>query len=269
MVIFPNCKINLGLNILRKRPDGYHDIETVFYPVPVNDVLEIITANETSLITTGILIRNDDYNICLRAYHLLKKDYPQLPEIKVHLHKVIPIGSGLGGGSSNGVAMLKLLDRKYNLQIPTQKLHNYALELGSDCPFFTLNKPAFASGRGEILEEIALSLSGYQLMIVNPGIHINTKELFQKIKPHEKGKSINDIIQLPITKWKNNLVNDFEPIVFHKYPIIEALKEQMYATGAIYGSMTGTGSTVFGIFPKDQKIELFQDKNYFERIIIL
>ncbi|MEO6818457.1 MAG: 4-(cytidine 5'-diphospho)-2-C-methyl-D-erythritol kinase [Ginsengibacter sp.] len=269
MVIFPNCKINLGLNVIRKRPDGYHDIETIFYPIPITDVLEIITSDETHIHITGLPIDFFGDNICIRAYDLLKKDYPDLPKINIHLHKVIPIGAGLGGGSSNGISTLLLLNSKYNLQIPVERLYDYALELGSDCPFFILNKPAFASGRGENLEEIQLSLSGYQMLIVNPGIHINTKDLFQQIKPKEVSRSIKEIIQLPIDEWKDNLDNDFEKVVFEKHAAIKNIKDQMYAKGAIYALMTGTGSSVFGIFPGDQKIEYYIDDNYFHRLINL
>ena len=269
MVIFPNCKINLGLNVICKRSDGYHDIETIFFPIPITDVLEIITSEDTQINITGIPLDYSGENICLRAYHLLKKDFPDLPEINIHLHKVIPIGAGLGGGSSNGVSMLMLLCKKYNLQIPEQKIYDYALELGSDCPFFVLNKPAFAFGRGEILEEITISLSGYQMMITNPGIHINTKELFQQITPNETSTSIKEIIQLPIVDWKNNLVNDFESIVFQKHPAIKNLKDKMYKNGAVYAAMTGTGSSVFGLFPANQKVTFIAEPDYFQKIIEL
>ena len=267
MVIFPNCKINLGLNVIRKRPDGYHDIETIFFPIPITDVLEIITSEETQINITGIPIDFSGENICLRAYHLLKKDYPVLPELKIHLHKVIPVGAGLGGGSANGAFTLLLLNKKYNLQIPEQKLYGYASELGSDCPFFILNKPAFASGRGEILEELPLFLSEYQMLVVNPGIHINTKEIFQQITPNEDSTSIKDIILLPVNEWKNKLTNDFEKIVFKKHTVIKNLKDQMYENGAIYAAMTGTGSTVFGLFSKNENINFTADPNYFQRVL--
>ncbi|HEY5393169.1 MAG TPA: 4-(cytidine 5'-diphospho)-2-C-methyl-D-erythritol kinase, partial [Hanamia sp.] len=172
MILFPNCKLNLGLNILQKREDGYHDIETVFFPLPFYDALEIVTSGTKSIFTNnGISGGNAADNLCMKAYQLLKNDYPHLPEVKIHLHKTIPVGAGLGGGSADAAFTILLLNQKYNLQIPENKLFEYALLLGSDCPYFLLNKPAFATGRGEILEEINLSLSKYKILIVNPGIH--------------------------------------------------------------------------------------------------
>lgn len=265
MVIFPNCKINLGLNVLRKREDGYHDIETVFYPIPIYDVLEIISSQDgkTQLSATGISVGEYEQNLCLKARHLLKDDYPELPEIKMHLHKVIPMGAGLGGGSSDASFTLSLLNQKYNLNIPQQQLFDYALQLGSDCPFFLLNKPALASGRGEIVETIELSLSGYKMLIVNPGIHLNTKEIFQEIKPAIPVKKIKEIIQQPVSTWKYELINDFEEIVFPMHPLIKKIKENMYRHGAVYAAMSGTGSTLFGIFNSGDEINFPVEKEYF------
>jgi 4-diphosphocytidyl-2-C-methyl-D-erythritol kinase len=269
MVVFPNCKINLGLNVLQKREDGYHNIETVFYPIPAYDVLEIITVadHQTSLTTSGISISHYEENLCLKAYHLLKKDFPQLPAIKMHLHKIIPVGAGLGGGSSDAAFTLSLLNKKYNLGISQQQLFVYALQLGSDCPYFLINKPAFATGRGEILKEITLSLSTYRMLLINPGIHINTKEIFKEIKPAVPAKSIQKIIQQPASTWKNELINDFEKIVFHKHEEIKKIKESMYQHGAVYAAMTGTGSTVFGIFNPTDKVDFILEKNYFHKWI--
>jgi 4-diphosphocytidyl-2-C-methyl-D-erythritol kinase len=266
MVIFPNCKINLGLNILQKRADGFHDIETVFFPLPVTDALEIITSeNTTQFKNTGIPAGENENNLCLKAYGLLKKDYPQLPEINMHLHKAIPIGAGLGGGSADAAFTLLLLNKKYELNIPDSKLSGYALQLGSDCPFFLLNKPCIASGRGEIMEEINLSLSSYKILLLNPGIHINTKEIFQQIKPAFPPKRIKEIIHQPIDTWKRELTNDFEKIVFVLYPQIEKIKESFYQHNAIYASMTGTGSTVFGIFDKSDELDYPDEKGYFQK----
>jgi 4-diphosphocytidyl-2-C-methyl-D-erythritol kinase len=250
MITFPNCKINLGLNVLLKRNDGYHNIETVFYPIAINDVLEIITSpdNQIQLTTTGIHAGEYEENLCLKAYYLLKKDFPDLPPIKIHLHKTIPIGAGLGGGSSDATYTLSLLNKKFNLKISHQQLFDYSFQLGSDCPFFLLNKPALASGRGEVLEEIELPLSKYKILLINADIHINTKEIFKDIKPAFPEKSIKEIIYQPVSTWKNELKNDFEKVVFSKYPEIKKIKENMYFHGAVYASMTGTGSTVFGIF---------------------
>ncbi len=271
MVTFPTCKINLGLNILQKREDGYHDIETVFYPIAIFDVLEIITSaeNKTQLYYTGLYIGEHENNLCQKAFQLIKKDFPQVPEIKMHLHKVIPIGAGLGGGSADAVFTLILLHKKYGLNISEKQFFDYALQLGSDCPFFLLNKPRLASGRGEILEPIKLSLSGYKMLIVNPGIHINTKEIFKEIIPAFPSKKIKKIIQQPISTWKNELVNDFEKIVFSKYPQIKEIKENMYQQGAVYAAMTGTGSTVFGIFEAHERINYSIEKDYFYQWIPL
>src|SRR5665213_907776 len=268
MILFPNCKINLGLNILQKREDGYHDIETVFFPLPFYDALEIVTSDATSICTnTGISGGNAADNLCMKAYQLLKSDYSHLPEIKIHLHKTIPVGAGLGGGSADAAFTILLLNQKYNLHIPEKKLFEYALLLGSDCPYFLLNKPAFATGRGEILEEINLSLSGYKILIVTPGIHISTKELFAEISPSFPPKRIRQIILQPIQTWKNDLVNDFEMIAFSKYPSLQKIKENMYEANAVYASMTGTGSTIFGIFNANEKIDFNFEKEYFHKWI--
>jgi 4-diphosphocytidyl-2-C-methyl-D-erythritol kinase len=268
MVTFPNCKINLGLNILQKREDGYHDIETVFFPIPFTDILEIISsANKTELNNTGIFVGENENNLCLKAFHLLKKDFPQLPEIKIHLHKVVPLGAGLGGGSADAAFTLFLLNKKYNLNISEQKLFGYASLLGSDCPFFLLNKPCFATRRGEEMETINLSLSFYKILLINPGIHVNTKEMFQEITPEIPSKSIKEIIQQPIETWKNNLKNDFEKMVFLKHPEIKKIKENLYNHHAVYASMTGTGSTVFGIFNVNDEINYPVEKKYFHKWI--
>jgi 4-diphosphocytidyl-2-C-methyl-D-erythritol kinase len=271
MVVFPNCKIYLGLNFLQKREDGFHDIESVFYPVPLYDILEIITSpdHQTSLTTSGISITQDQENLCLKAYHLLKKDFPQLPAITMHLHKIIPLGAGLGGGSSDAAFTLSLLNKKYNLDISGPQLFVYALQLGSDCPYFLLNKPALATSRGEVLKKITLSLSKYKMLIINPGIHINTKEIFKEIKPAAPAKSIQEIIQQPVSTWKNELINDFEKIVFHKHEEIKKIKESMYQHGAVYAAMTGTGSTVFGIFDVADEIDFTKEKGYFHKWILL
>jgi 4-diphosphocytidyl-2-C-methyl-D-erythritol kinase len=266
MVTFPNCKINLGLNILQKREDGFHDIETVFYPIPVYDVLEIVSSeNKTEFKNTGISGGDIQNNLCFSAYQLLKRDYAQLPEIKMHLHKTIPVGAGLGGGSADAAFTLSSLNKKYNLNISQSKLFDYALQLGSDCPFFILNKPCFAAGRGEQTEEIPLSLSSYKILIITPGIHINTKEIFQFIKPIQPFKRIKDIVREPILNWKNTLVNDFEKIVFSIHPEIKKIKEGLYFHNAVYASMTGTGSTVFGIFNKEDDIKVPVEKEYFHK----
>ncbi|MGN6601026.1 MAG: 4-(cytidine 5'-diphospho)-2-C-methyl-D-erythritol kinase [Ginsengibacter sp.] len=266
MVTFPNCKINFGLNILRKREDGFHDLETVFYPLPFHDILEIVTSNSsTELINTGISGGNEKDNLCLKAYQLLQKDFPDLPTIKIHLHKTIPVGAGLGGGSSDAAFMLKLLNEKFDLNLSQEHLLGYTSQLGSDCPFFLVNEPVIAQGVGEKMERIPLSLSSYKLLLINPGIHISTKKLFQKITPSLPEKSISQIISQPIETWKNELKNDFEPIVFRMHPEVEKIKKLLYEYNAGYASMTGSGSSVFGIFPSEENLEIELNKDYFHK----
>ncbi len=253
MIAFPNCKINLGLNILVRKDDGFHDLETFFFPVNIHDVLEILPSkkNTTKITTSGISPGEAENNICLKAYNLLKKDYPALPQLKIHLHKAIPLGAGLGGGSSDGVATLQLLNKQFNLNISQKRMLDYALMLGSDCPFFLLNKPAFASGRGETLSPDKTILSGYKIIIVNPGIHISTSEAFKNIVPEIPKKSIQEIITQPVKTWAKELTNDFEKSIFKKYPEIKEIKDSLYNIGAVYASMSGSGSSVFGIFEKE------------------
>ncbi len=269
MIIFPNCKINLGLNILAKKENGFHDLETFFYPVHIQDALELLpsTISNTELTITGLTTGEIENNICLKAYLLIKKDYPQLPEIKVHLHKSIPLGAGLGGGSVDGVAMLQLIDRKFNLNINNEQLFGYALMLGSDCPFFLLNRPCFATGRGEILEPLPISLSGYKIIIINPGIHISTSEAFKNITPSTPEKSIKEIIVQPIDTWGIELKNDFENSIFDKYPVIKNIKEEIYKAGAIYASMSGSGSTIYGIFETNINTRFLSGSSYFYKVI--
>jgi 4-diphosphocytidyl-2-C-methyl-D-erythritol kinase len=251
MIQFPNCKINLGLSILAKRADGYHELETVFYPIAVSDALEILPAANLTMTQSGIAVPGDPaQNLCLKAYHLLKKDFPNLPAIQMHLHKNIPMGAGLGGGSSDGTSTLLILNQQFSLGLNDQQLIDYASQLGSDCPFFVYNKACHATGRGEILTPIHLDLSNYQFLLVHPGVHIATAWAFQQLTPNTKSESIQSIIQKPISEWKALLINDFEAPVFKAEPTLLAIKEQLYQLGAIYASMSGSGSSLFGIFPK-------------------
>ena len=272
MILFPNAKINLGLNIIRKRSDGYHDLETLFYPIAIHDAVEIIKSNtkeEVSISFSGIPINGKtEDNLCFKAYNLVKKDFPQLTAIKIHLHKTIPAGSGLGGGSADGAAMLKLLDRKFDLKFSTEQLLNYALQLGSDCPFFIINKPCFGSARGEFLEPVSVDLSQYKFVIVYPGIHIGTSEAFSLLKLSRHSKSIKEIAQQPVETWKTELKNDFEEMVFKKCPAIENTKARLYESGAVYAAMTGSGSTVYGIFGKQTELTSDFPKSYFVKELI-
>ena len=264
MVSFPNCKINLGLNIVNKRDDGYHDIETVFFPIQLKDALELIEKEKFEFSTSGFSIEGEpEKNLCIKAYNLLKNDFPKLPAVQIHLHKAIPMGAGLGGGSADGAFTLKLLNKKFELSLSETQLINYSLQLGSDCPFFILNRPCFATGRGEILEPTELELSVYKFLIVQPPIHISTAWAFSTIQPLKPVKSIKQIIQQSISTWKTELINDFEKPVFEKYPEIKNIKDNFYDAGAIYASMSGSGSAVYGIFKKEKAISITFPDNYF------
>ncbi len=268
MIAFPNAKINLGLHILSRRTDGYHNLETVFYPVNIKDAVEIVenydaAAPQVLWSASGIDVPgNIDSNLCLKAFHLIKKDFPHLPPSKLHLHKNIPMGAGLGGGSANGAFTLKVINEKFNLKIQEKKLQEYALQLGSDCPLFINNKPAIARGRGEILSTLPLNLYKYKILLVNPGITISTAWAFNHITIiDEKQEPVENLIQQPVTEWKNRLVNDFEKAVFSAYPQIKEIKEKLYHQGALYASMSGSGSSVYGIFEKE--VQLNFPETYF------
>jgi 4-diphosphocytidyl-2-C-methyl-D-erythritol kinase len=275
MICFPNAKINLGLRVTSKREDGFHDLDTVFFPVPLHDVLEVITpstgsADAVTFTHSGIPIPGDvSANLCIKAYYLLKKDYPDLPSILLHLHKHIPMGAGLGGGSSDGAFMLKLLNDKYRLGIGAEQLQKYALALGSDCPFFIINEPVQATGRGEIMQSISCTLSSKTMVLVCPGIHVSTADAFRKIKLSPTAPSCASVIERPIQAWKDNLTNDFEEPVFSAFPEIGNIKEKLYDAGALYASMTGTGSTVYGIFETSPSIkDLFPSHYQLESILL-
>jgi 4-diphosphocytidyl-2-C-methyl-D-erythritol kinase len=273
MLSFPNCKINIGLNITGKRADGFHNLETIFYPIAIKDAVEIVaSANETTISFgssgNAIEIKEED-NLCVKAYHLLKKDFPQIPNIKMHLHKNIPMGAGLGGGSADASAVLILLNTKFNLEIPQEKLLQYALMLGSDCPFFIFNKPCFASGRGEILSPIELDLSGYKIIIVNPDIHVNTGAAFGSLDANNFSKEglLSQQIKNEITTWKDTIKNDFEIPVFKLHPEIATIKNKLYENGAIYSAMSGSGSSVFGIFSKEINLNVKFPTHYFCQMV--
>jgi len=256
MIQFPNCKINLGLSILEKRTDGFHTLETVFYPVAINDLLEItsISGNQNELVEftcSGNPIPGDiSGNLCVKAYHLLKADFPQLTAVKIHLHKKIPIGAGLGGGSSDGAKALLILNDLFKLKLTSKQLLHYAAKLGSDCPFFIINEACHATGRGEIMHPIPLHLATYTIALIHPGIPISTGWAFQQITPSNKEKTIAAIIQQPIATWKNELINDFEIPVFKAHPSMSLIKNYLYDQGAIYASLSGSGSSIFGLLPK-------------------
>lgn len=251
MISFPHAKINLGLSILSKRPDGFHNLETIFYPLPIRDVLEIVPAEETRFFPRGLEIPGErDENLVLRAYHLLKEKFPQTAALEIHLYKAIPMGAGLGGGSSDAAELLLLMNQFFELKISGGDLHAYALELGSDCPFFMQSAPCFVTGRGEILEPVPLDLSGYSFLLVHPGIRVETAWAFSKIKPAWPDYDLRKSILKPVYTWPGIIKNDFEKPVFNAHPSLKKIKEQLYTAGALYASMTGSGSTIFGIFNK-------------------
>ena len=255
MIQFSPCKINLGLSILEKRADGFHALETVFYPVALQDIVEIVPAKLFAFSHTGISIPGDaSNNLCVKAFHLLKADYPHIGDVKIHLHKNIPMGAGLGGGSADGTTVLILLNRLFELKLTQKQLLDYAARLGSDCPFFIFNEACHATGRGEILNPISIDLSNYTIALIHPGIHIATPWAFQQLSPCVKEKSILTIIKQPIETWKAELINDFEGPVFKAHPTLEDLKNNLYEQGAIYASLSGSGSSLFGIFPKGTKL---------------
>lgn len=258
MITFPNAKINLGLNIVEKRPDGYHNLETVFYPVPVEDALEVNILNESTqkfrLHQAGLEIAGEaENNLVVKAYKLLDERF-NLPPVDIHLFKHIPSGAGLGGGSSDAAYMLKLLNEKFNLKLSDENLEEYAARLGADCAFFIRNTPTYAEGIGNIFSPISLSLKGYQIVLVKPDIFVSTRDAFAQIKPHRQEIPLKEVIKQPIEEWKERMVNDFEESVFPQFPAIKEIKEKLYEAGAIYAAMTGSGSSVFGLFrPEDNK----------------
>jgi 4-diphosphocytidyl-2-C-methyl-D-erythritol kinase len=265
------------LYITSRRADGYHNLETIFYPIPLTDALEIIEnknpgayENPVLFSTSGMEIHNDPAdNLCVKAYRLIKKDYPGLPPIQMHLHKVIPLGAGLGGGSSDGAHTPLLLNEKFNLGISTSQLLDYALQLGSDCPFFIINKPTVGRGRGEILDPIEINLKGFYLIMVNPGIHVSTREAFGSIIPRMPVLSIENFASFPVEEWKDKLSNDFEPGVFAVHPILAEIKSSLYEAGASYASMSGSGSSIFGLFSYPPKALPVFPSNYLVRDVML
>ena len=252
MITYPNAKINLGLNIVEKRPDGYHNLETVFYPINLQDALEVNLMEgeeEFSLKVSGVPLEGEpENNLVVKAYRLLKKDYPDMPAIDIHMYKHIPTGAGLGGGSADAAFMIKLLNEKFKLNLSIEKMEEYAAILGADCAFFIQNNPVFASGIGNIFEPIQLSLKGYYLVLVKPDIFVSTKDAFAHITPMQPAQSLKEIIRMPVETWRATMKNDFEESVFQKFPEIAAIKDKLYDLGAIYASMSGSGSSVFGIF---------------------
>jgi 4-diphosphocytidyl-2-C-methyl-D-erythritol kinase len=253
MLFFPNTKINIGLHVISKRPDGYHNIETIFCPIELSDFLEFVPSPERSagdirFSLSGIPVEGSvDDNLCVKAYYLLHKDF-QMPAIDAHLHKVVPPGSGLGGGSSDAAFMLKNLNKQCILGLDEDTLCDYASKLGSDCAFFIKNRPLFGFEKGNKFMEISRLPDKMHVVVINPGIHVSTVEAYAGVKPSRPAVSLMELIRLPIKDWKENIYNDFENSVFIAYPFIRDIKERLYGLGAVYASMSGSGSSVYGIF---------------------
>ncbi len=250
MILFPNAKINLGLNIVRKRPDGYHDIETVFYPIPLCDVLEMVESQDdnSTLTTHGRVIDCEpERNLVMKAYRKLCGIF-EVPPMDIYLEKIIPDGAGLGGGSSDASSVLMMINEMCNLNQPNEKLAQIASELGADCPFFIYNKPLLATGIGNVFEPICVSLAGKTLLLIKPAVHVPTALAYSKVTPRESSVSLQEVLAQPISEWKNRLKNDFENSVFAEFPSLLHIKEQLYEGGAQYASMSGSGSSLYGIF---------------------
>ncbi|MCD8293414.1 MAG: 4-(cytidine 5'-diphospho)-2-C-methyl-D-erythritol kinase [Prevotellaceae bacterium] len=260
MLTFPNAKINLGLNVVNKRPDGYHDLETVFYPVPVEDALEVVPmenytgGGKYSLHLYGTAIAGQvEENLVVRAYRLLDSLYG-LPPVEIHLVKRVPTGAGLGGGSSDAAAMLKLLNVVCGLGLDDTALEEHAARIGADCAFFIKNKPVYAEGIGNVFSPIELSLKGYWLWIVKPDVSVSTKEAYAAIRPHRQERPLREVVRLPVAQWRGLMVNDFEESVFARYPLLGEIKEELYRQGATYAAMSGSGSAIYGLFEKETSL---------------
>lgn len=262
MISFPHAKINLGLNILQKRPDGYHNLESLFVPVPWCDILEIIPSEQSSFSQTGIEIPSDGKpNLCVRAYELLREKY-HIPPVSIFLHKVIPIGAGLGGGSSDAAFVLRMLRDLFELALEESDLVAYAAQLGSDCAFFTQDQAQFCFEKGDIFEAFPLDLKGIYIVLVYPDLLISTQEAYRLVRPASAEIPLKEVLQKPHTAWKNTLHNDFERFITPHYPIIAEVKTQLYAQGAFYAAMSGSGSTLFGLFSEEKDLSTAFPANF-------
>jgi 4-diphosphocytidyl-2-C-methyl-D-erythritol kinase len=255
MVVFPKAKINIGLRIVEKRPDGFHNIETFFYPVGLADALEFVVRKDNrrpdSLRVTGVMEENNpENNLVMKAVKLMRGSF-DFPRIRIHLHKTIPVGAGLGGGSSDAAGMLKVLNRYFGFGLNPEELRSFAGKLGSDAPFFIDSTPSFAEGVGNILSEFPLDLKDYYIRILYPGINISTARAYAGSVPCRTGLSLRQLLKLPVSEWRGRVVNDFELSIFRSYPEVGRLKMALYEAGALYASMSGSGSVVYGIFREE------------------
>lgn len=260
MITFPNAKINLGLDIVEKRPDGYHNLETVFYPIPLCDILEITPVTKpnapdyTFTMYNAVFEGSNDDNLVIKAYKALAADH-KLHKVEISLYKHIPTGAGLGGGSADAAFALKMLNEIARLGLTAGELRGYASRIGADCAFFIDNTPAYATGIGDILEPTVCNISGHYLVLVKPEVHISTKDAYSLVTPQKPQEPLTEIAQRPIHEWKDAMKNDFEKSIFAKHPDMKKVKEELYSLGAVYASMSGSGSSFFGIFKEEQDIE--------------
>ena len=259
MLTFPNAKLNLGLHIVAKRPDGYHELETAFVPLPWADALEVLPAPDatpaTTLALTGRPVPGElATNLCLKAYAMLKADFPQLPAAQLHLHKVVPIGAGLGGGSADAAFALRSLNEVFSLALTDAQLASYARRLGADCAFFLENQPVLAIGKGDEFQPLALDLRGTPCVVVWPGVAISTAEAYARVRPQAPQHHLAQVLAEPLATWPGRVVNDFEAALAPSYPILAAVKAQLYAAGAAYASLSGSGSAVFGLWERPVSI---------------
>ncbi|MDR0415192.1 MAG: 4-(cytidine 5'-diphospho)-2-C-methyl-D-erythritol kinase [Prevotellaceae bacterium] len=269
MLQLSNAKINLGLHVTQRRPDGFHNIETAFFPIGWSDVVEALPSREFSLRCTGIAVdAPPEKNLCTRAFRLLQEDF-DLPGVNVFLHKQIPSGAGLGGGSSNAAFVLRALNEIFHLSLSPQKLAEYAAQLGSDCAFFVYNTPMLATGRGDILHPVTVNLSGYELLVVKPPVGVSTSVAYAGVTPRTPQVNLRHVVGLRVEEWRKLLVNDFEPSVFAKHPTLREIKSRLYGCGATYAAMSGSGSALFGIFEKipDNVKQLFSGCTIFTQKI--
>lgn len=258
MITHPNCKINLGLHVMRKRPDGYHDLETIFLPMPLFDTLEITPSEQLTFLQEGTPLDCDkDHNLCIKALRLLKQDFPEMGNVAIRLKKEIPTGAGMGGGSADAAFTLKMLNELFSLHLGIPQLERYAASLGADCAFFIQNQPAYGTGIGDVLEPIDMScLNGYKFVFVKPQEAVSTAEAYRGAKPrnkwnHNPQTDLREAVKRPVAEWKECIVNDFESSIFPNHVAIAHCKQMLYDSGALYASMTGSGATVFGIFPQE------------------
>jgi 4-diphosphocytidyl-2-C-methyl-D-erythritol kinase len=261
LISFPSCKINLGLHVIDKRPDGFHNIESILIPVEWQDILEIIVDekgdSEPEFKCSGIrLFGPKEKNLCFRAYKLLAENH-ELPPVKMLLHKIIPVGAGLGGGSSDAANTLLLLDKLFRLGLKEEELEKYASQLGSDCPFFIRNKTVLVSGKGDVLESVKLRPKSMFCVIVKPRVHVSTANAYALVKPRKRSKPLRELIQAPIQEWQGLIENDFEKAVFELHPAVKNIKARLYKLGAVYASMSGSGSAVFGFFNDEKHLDTY------------